>query len=116
MFLYHRSAKISIIIFLSVTTTTSVYEKHCYKISAFLSIILCCVSLLATTSLNIHDTPSNSSNTTTENSSVSSNLLPPARDISPAGLYAIYVELLVLMYTVVPLPLLGTLSIGIAYR
>ena len=35
---------------------------------------------------------------------------------SPSGLYAIYVELLLLMYTVVPLPLIGTLVIGVVYR
>ena len=94
----------------SVTTTTSIYEKHCYKISAVLSIILCCVSLLTTSSLAIHPDSPEPHNDMTSSTSI------PRIAISPAGLYAIYVELLLLMYTVVPLPLLGTLLIGIAYR
>ncbi len=32
--------------------------------------------------------------------------------VSAAGLYAIYLEFLLLLYAVVPLPLYGTLAIG----
>ena len=32
--------------------------------------------------------------------------------VSSAGLYAVYIEILLLLYAVVPLPLYGTLAIG----
>ena len=35
--------------------------------------------------------------------------------VSPAGLFSIYLEVLLLLYTVVPLPLYGTLIIGVIY-
>ena len=71
---------------------SKIYQKHCYKISAVTSIVLCALSLFATTSLN-----------------------SDCRDISPAGLYSIYLDLLLLVYTVVPLPLYGTLLIGMSF-
>ena len=36
-------------------------------------------------------------------------------DISPAGLYSFYLDILILLYTVVPLPLYGTLMLCVAY-
>ena len=37
------------------------------------------------------------------------------QEVSPAGLFSIYLEVLLLLYTVVPLPLYGTLIIGVIY-
>ena len=68
------------------------------------------MSLLATSSLYLSGFNDNSDD----------KKIPPSYveqvAFSPSGLYAIYVELLLLMYTVVPLPLLGTLLIGVIYR
>ena len=36
-------------------------------------------------------------------------------DISPAGLYSLYLDILILLYTVVPLPLYGTLILSVTY-
>ena len=36
-------------------------------------------------------------------------------DLSEAGLFALYVEVLLLIYTVIPLPLYGTLIVGLSY-
>jgi len=38
-----------------------------------------------------------------------------ARTISSLGLFAMYLEILLLLYTVVPLPLYGTLTLGMIY-
>jgi adenylate cyclase 9 len=38
-----------------------------------------------------------------------------ANDITPAGLFAFYIEVTLLLYTVVPLPLYCTLTIGVIY-
>ena len=114
----------NVVLLLLVVTTTYIYERHCYKISTFLSIILCCVSLLATSSLSLSKVSDeneeisqesiSTANKTHHSSSFTS--LVEETAFSPSGLYAIYVELLLLMYTVVPLPLLGTLLIGVVYR
>lgn len=76
-------------------TTTTMYQDHCYKISLTLSLTLCTLSLLATRSLKKDENGE--------------------RDISPAGLYSIYLDLLLVLYTVVPLPFYGTLLIGFSY-
>ena len=99
---------------ISVVTTTYIYERHCYKISAFLSIILCCVSLLATSNLYLYKDSNEEDSDDSTTKSSSSYVEQVA--FSPSGIYAIYIELLLLMYTVVPLPLLGTLLIGVVYR
>ena len=74
------------------TTVTHLYQDHCYKISLILAITLCTLSLLATRTLKKGEA-----------------------DITPAGLYSIYLDLLLVLYTVVPLPLYGTLLIGFTY-
>ena len=99
-----------------VLTTTYVYERHCYKISAFLSVILCCVSLLATSSLYLSNFNDEERRADDQYSNIPSPSYVEQVAFSPSGLYAIYVELLLLMYTVVPLPLIGTLVIGVVYR
>ena len=78
--------------------------------------ILCCVSLLATSSLYLSKLNEEEDNAEAD---VDSPLIKPYDEqvaFSPSGLYAIYVALLLLMYTVVPLPLIGTLIIGVVYR
>ena len=77
---------------LFVTRTNILYTKHCYKISVVLSFVICFLSLLVTHSLD------NVSN-----------------DISSSGLFALYVTILMLIYTVVPLPLYAVLCIGLTY-
>ena len=72
----------------------SLYQQHCFKISLVLSVVLCTLSLMATANLSLPG---------------------DAVDITPAGLFAIYVAILLLFYTAVPLPLYGTLIIGAAY-
>lgn len=77
---------------LFITRTNILYAKHCYKISIVFSFVICFLSLLVTHSLD------NVSN-----------------DISSAGLFALYVTILMLIYTVVPLPLYAVLAIGLTY-
>ena len=96
------------VVFVLFLTTSAVYAKHCFKISILLSFLLCSVSLMATANV--------------KSSGITSNLGDPAffdhslqNDISPAGLYAIYLAIQLLFYTTVPLPLYGTIIIGVAY-
>ena len=72
------------------------------------------MSLLATSNLYLYKDSN-------EEDSDDITTIPPSSYVeevafSPSGLYAIYIELLLLMYTVVPLPLIGTLLIGVVYR
>ena len=73
------------------------YAEHCFKISLTLSLFLCTASLLAAATIQPN---------------------PPAElqnDISPAGIYAIYMVITLLLYTSIPLPLYGTVSIAVIY-
>ena len=79
--------------------------------------ILCCVSLLATSSLYLSkfDYQNEEQTDSEDDSNLSSPSYVETVAFSPSGLYAIYVEILLLLYTVVPMPLVGTLVIGVVY-
>ena len=77
--------------------------------------ILCCVSLLATSSLYLSKFNEAEDKAEADDDTSTPSYVEKVA-FSPSGLYAIYVELLLLMYTVVPLPLIGTLVIGVVYR
>ena len=70
------------------------YQTNCYIISIFLSLVLCSSSLFATASLLSEGSDNN---------------------LSSAALFCIYLEVLLLLYTVVPLPFYGTVLIGLVY-
>ena len=80
---------------LYLTVHDEQYKNHYIKISLVLSLILCTISLMACIIVKSSDSVNN--------------------DISPAGLYSIYLVFIILLYTVVPLPLYLTLLIGILY-
>ena len=71
------------------------YQTNCYIISIFLSLVLCSSSLFATASLLSQGHGDN--------------------NLSSAALFCIYLEVLLLLYTVVPLPFYGTVLIGLVY-
>ena len=82
--------KLFIIISLTVILSDFRISPFWYKLRIF----PCSASLVATANLS-------------SNSAV--------QEVSPAGLFSIYLEVLLLLYTVVPLPLYGTLIIGVIY-
>ncbi len=91
-----------LVVFVLFLTVKQMYATHCYKISIGLSLFLCAMSLALTNNVK-------SSTATLGGSGAFDN------DISPAGLYTIYLSIILLLYTAVPLPLYGTLLIGVTY-
>ncbi len=95
-----------VVLFLFLTTS-QLYSRHCYKISLGLSFLLCSMSLLATTS--VRSGPDEMAVRASLGSAAA------AADLSPTGLYALYLIITLLLYTAVPLPLYATLLIGVTY-
>ena len=85
-----------LVVLVLFVTTKAVFAQHCFKISLALSLFLCTVSLLAA-------------------ATIQSNPVKVQNDISPAGIYAIYMAITLLLYTSIPLPLYGTVSIAVTY-
>ena len=120
-----------LVVFVLFVTTTSFYAKHCFKISVALSLFLCSISLLATANLKAsphvvmlpQQQQQQQSAPFLEDSSSSLPLTSDsgggngysANDVSPAGLYAIYLAITLLLYTAVPLPLYATVAIAVTY-
>jgi hypothetical protein len=77
-------------VFVLFVTTRDVYPKHCYKISAVVSLLICSLSLLATANVGgrfAFASPSSPS--------IYSHAYPG--DISPAALYAVYLAITLLV-------------------
>ena len=74
-------------------TTRDVYVRHSFKISAVFSVVLCALSLLATANLG--------DRSCSESSSAAAGAVPTTHmfpgDVSPAGLYAIYLAITLLV-------------------
>lgn len=96
-----------LVIFVLFLTTTQLYRDHSFTISFLLALLVCTLSLLATANVksslisvqhdyHVHDK-------SLEN------------DISPAGLYAVYLAVVLLLYSAVPLPLYATFLVGVTY-
>eukprot|EP00094_Tigriopus_californicus_P007688 TCALIF_07404-PA protein Name:"Similar to Adcy9 Adenylate cyclase type 9 (Mus musculus)" AED:0.09 eAED:0.09 QI:1748/0.72/0.66/0.91/0.90/0.83/12/0/1384 len=84
-----------LVVFVLFLSTSPMFAKHTFKISIALSFLVCAISILATTNVKSSNSPEN--------------------DISPAGLYALYLAIMLLLYTAVPLPLYGIVLIGVTY-
>ena len=72
----------------------NLYQSHCYSISILLSLIASAVFLYGASTT--HGTPN-------------------AATLSPSAQFCIYLEILFLIYTLVPLPLYGTVVLGACY-
>jgi len=92
-----------LVVFVLYLTAQTLYARHCYKISLALAVFLCAMSLIVTA--NVHS------------ASQIAGVDDPAKDndISPVGLYAIYLSIILLLYTAVPLPLYATVIVGVVY-
>jgi adenylate cyclase 9 len=91
-------------------TTVKLYRHHCFKVSLLLAAMLCSMSLLATA--NVSPPPRHDPQLQQQSGAL---LQQQQNDLSPAGLYAIYLAITLLLYTAVPLPLYGTLLVGVTY-
>ena len=80
-------------VFALFVTTRDVYVRHSFKISFAFSVVLCALSLLATANLG--------DRSCSESSSAAAGAVPTTHmfpgDVSPAGLYAIYLAITLLV-------------------
>jgi len=99
-----------------LVTCSPFYSENCFKVSLLLCALLCSLSLAVY--LQISPTPdeiiSEVDSILESLPNVSTSTLGQT-DLSEAGLFALYVEVLLLIYTVIPLPLYGTLLVGLSY-
>ena len=75
------------------------YQSHCYVISIILSLAACTVFLVGASTTH----------------GVQPETRPGAAELSPSAQFCIYLEILFLIYTLVPLPLYGTVVLGACY-
>ena len=93
-------------VFALFVTTRDVYVRHSFKISFAFSVVLCALSLLATANLRGGGSSANSASCPSSADSASSGAAGAAAvatthmfpgDVSPAGLYAIYLAITLLV-------------------
>ena len=104
---------------LILITCSSVYPQNCFKVSLVFCVLICSLSL----STFLQLAPSDEDPSELKSQDVRQDVLVPGdnvtiphtSDLSEAGLFALYVQVLVLIYTVIPLPLYGTLIVGLLY-
>ncbi len=90
-----------LVVFVLFLTSLPVYARNVHRISVVLAFFLCAMSLVVTANVRAPDPMKRHSSDN--------------NDISPAGLYSIYLSVTLLLYTSVPLPLYATVVIGIVY-
>jgi len=107
----------TIVFCMFLVTCSPVYSENCFKVSLLLCALLCSLSLAVY--LQISPTYTSTNTVPVVNTSdirVDDSLSTLSKmDLSEAGLFALYVEVLLLIYTVIPLPLYGTLIVGLSY-
>ena len=82
-------------VFVLFVTTRDIYSKHCYKISAVVSVLLCSLSLLATANVGGGVYSVAASSSSSSGAGGVAHTFPG--DISPAGLYAIYLAIMLIV-------------------
>ena len=75
------------------------YQSHCYVVSIILSLMACSVFLCGASTTHGAQPGGGSA----------------AAELSPSAQFCIYLEILFLIYTLVPLPLYGTVVLGACY-
>jgi len=102
-----------IVCLMFILVSSSIFVDNYFKVSLIFSILLCSTSLCVYLQL----TPEHDQVVTAGHHGTNVSHVPvrSGSDLSDAGLFALYVQVLVLIYTVIPLPLYGTLIVGLMY-
>ena len=118
------SVSLGVTVFLLILITcSSVYPQNCFKVSLVFCVLICSLSLSTFLQLAPSDEDPSKPKSQDVLQDVRQDVLhldvngtiPHTSDLSEAGLFALYVQVLVLIYTVIPLPLYGTLIVGLLY-
>ena len=88
----------TIVFCLLLLTSRPLYTDNCFKVSLLFCVLVCSLSL----SLYLQLSPPHQEDSAQP-------------DMTEAGLFALYVQVLLVIYTVIPLPLYGTLLLGSSY-
>ena len=131
------SVSLGVTVFLLILITcSSVYPQNCFKVTLIFCVLICSLSL--STFLQLAPSDEDRSNLKDHVALLpgDNGTTPHNSDLSEAGLFALYVQVegdadcysrkylttstlmiqvLVLIYTVIPLPLYGTLIVGLLY-
>ena len=130
------SVSLGVVVFMMILITcTSIYSKNCFKVSLLFCVLICSLSLSVYLQLSPEQEEITAPSLDTNNATTVPDQAAYS-DLSEAGLFTLYVQVnissstctysllcsksisvqvLVLIYTVIPLPLYGTLIVGLLY-
>jgi len=104
----------TVIFCMFLVTCSPIYSENCFKVSLLLCLLLCSLSLAVYLQISPSEIILENGAVLEPPTNISASTLGQT-DLSEAGLFALYVEVLLLIYTVIPLPLYGTLLVGLSY-
>jgi len=104
----------TVIFCMFLVTCSPIYSENCFKVSLLLCLLLCSLSLAVYLQISPNEIILENGAVLEPSTNISASTLGQT-DLSEAGLFALYVEVLLLIYTVIPLPLYGTLLVGLSY-